>query len=645
MKYLRKFLRKDLGWGIGGVLNLLLAASLMLPYMSSAAPAEMITICHATSSAINPFVTIHVSANATAGHFDNNGTTLAGHEGDFIINEPNAECPTTAEDNDNDDTGTLVVRKVVVGGTAQASDFSLHVMDSGDTEVDNSPQPGNTTGTSYNLNGGVYTVSETGGPAGYTASFVGCTSGGEITVVVDQTATCVVTNTFNNDTGGSDTGTLVVQKVVSGGDAVAGDFMIHVKNDADTDVATSPQAGNTTGTSYTLAPGTYSISESGGPSNFNASFSSSCSGGSVTVVAGQTVTCTVTNTFGQTAASADVGITKTINNSAPTSGSNVTYTVTVTNNSATDSAVNVNVADLLPTGVNFTSSVVSTGSYNSGTGAWTIGSMNSGASATLVVLANVTAASATTVNNTATVSSDNDSNSANNTASASLTVAATDQGGVATADLMITKSVNDDSPQSDDSVTYTITVTNNGPDNATGVIVNDVLPAGVNFTSSIVSTGSFNSATGVWTIGNLNNGASATMSIVADVTADDNDSVTNTATVLGSQEDDDSSNNTDTADFTVNNPSNGGGGGGSSSGSRVIGGGSSNNGQVLGETDVTSIKIPNGVTPQVLGETTDEPAVLGESLPRTGTKAYGWLLLLVPLSAVWVLKRRTGNIS
>lgn len=51
-----------------------------------------VTICHATSSETNPFVRIVVDRHAIGGHFYNNGTPLAGHEDDILI-EGIADCP------------------------------------------------------------------------------------------------------------------------------------------------------------------------------------------------------------------------------------------------------------------------------------------------------------------------------------------------------------------------------------------------------------------------------------------------------------------------------------------------------------------------------------------------------------------------
>jgi large repetitive protein len=68
-------------------------------------------------------------------------------------------------------------------------------------------------------------------------------------------------------------------------------------------------------------------------------------------------------------------------------------------------------------------------------------------------------------------------------------------------------------------ITYTITVTNGGPSNATGVVVTDLLPAGVTLVSAKGTQGDFNQAnrTLTWNVGTLSNGSSATLTIVVTV--------------------------------------------------------------------------------------------------------------------------------
>ena len=81
------------------------------------------------------------------------------------------------------------------------------------------------------------------------------------------------------------------------------------------------------------------------------------------------------------------------------------------------------------------------------------------------------------------------------------------------ADLEVIKTVDKQTVNRGDEVTYSIKVINHGPKNATGVEVRDVLPAGVEFISSTATAGSYSNATGIWTVGTVNNGSNATLTI------------------------------------------------------------------------------------------------------------------------------------
>ena len=119
--------------------------------------------------------------------------------------------------------------------------------------------------------------------------------------------------------------------------------------------------------------------------------------------------------------STDLSITKTDSPDPVTVGSNLTYTITATNNGP-DAATGVNVSDALPAGTTFVSANASQGAC---TGTTTVncalGSLANGASATvqIVVMANTVGA----LTNTATVSGiQPDPNAANNSATATTTV-------------------------------------------------------------------------------------------------------------------------------------------------------------------------------------------------------------------------------
>ena len=115
---------------------------------------------------------------------------------------------------------------------------------------------------------------------------------------------------------------------------------------------------------------------------------------------------------------ADVSLTKTVDNSTPLTGQNVTFTITASN-AGPATATNVAVSDPLPAGLTFVSATPSGNTtFNNGTGVWTIGTLNSGANATLQIVA--TMANNTNKTNTAQVSAadqfDPDSTPNNNVA-------------------------------------------------------------------------------------------------------------------------------------------------------------------------------------------------------------------------------------
>ncbi len=291
---------------------------------------------------------------------------------------------------------------------------------------------------------------------------------------------------------------------------------------------------------------------------------------------------------------ADIRVTKTVDNAAPNYLGNVVFTVTVTN-AGPNTGVNARVSDLLPAGFGFVSATPSVGSYDSGTGLWSVGDLANGASATLQLVAQVLASN-TTLTNLANGSSNiYDWNLTNNNGSASVTVPPA-------ADIAVTKDVNNTAPNYRDNVTFTVIVRNDGPDDATGVSLDDLLPAGLSWVSDD-SSGAYDPVTGVWTIGGLADGASATLNIVAQVLGH-NTNIDNVANASASEFDPNLSNNR--ANVTINVPA---------------------------AADIAVTKTVNNATPNYLGNVVFTVTVQNNGPDdATGVK----LSDLLPAGLVWI---------
>ena len=123
-------------------------------------------------------------------------------------------------------------------------------------------------------------------------------------------------------------------------------------------------------------------------------------------------------------------------------------------------------------------------------------------------------------------------------------------------DLIVSKSVDAPVVPVGQNATFTITITNN-PDidrasNATGVQVRDPIPSGTSFVSATPSQGTYDPATGLWNVGALAVGASATLQLTVQVNTIT--PVTNSAELSDSDQPDiDDSNNRDSARINAPN--------------------------------------------------------------------------------------------
>jgi len=176
---------------------------------------------------------------------------------------------------------------------------------------------------------------------------------------------------------------------------------------------------------------------------------------------------------------ADLGVTKTAAPDPVVAGTNLTYTIGVTN-AGPSAAANVVVKDTIPAEVSVLTVTPSVGSCTAGIPGdplqpltCTIDSMAVGGSATIIVVAKVNpnVPHGTVINNNATVASATaDTNNANNSATAAVTVNAQ-------ADLAIVKTSDAAQYKPSSTIAYTVSVTNLGPSDALAVIVTDNLPS------------------------------------------------------------------------------------------------------------------------------------------------------------------------
>ena len=86
-----------------------------------------------------------------------------------------------------------------------------------------------------------------------------------------------------------------------------------------------------------------------------------------------------------------------------------------------------------------------------------------------------------------------------------------------TFDLAIKQTVSDPRPVQGTNIIYTITLTNLSSIAASGVEVTDQLPADVTFISYQATLGTYDSSTGVWTVGNLAESTDVSLFVTASV--------------------------------------------------------------------------------------------------------------------------------
>lgn len=198
--------------------------------------------------------------------------------------------------------------------------------------------------------------------------------------------------------------------------------------------------------------------------------------------------------------SADVSIVKVVNISSPNYNDLVKWTLIISNRGP-DKATNVYVEDQLPDGLKLVSYNATKGFYDEGI--WAMCCLNSGDVETLEIICKVDKTGE--IVNLATIHADEyDYNQSNNEDNESINVPLA-------VDIQAIIEVNNANPLFGETVKWMIAVKNNGPDNATGVVLDDILPDGLVFVDYESSKGIFEDE--IWKIGSLNAGDVAYLNI------------------------------------------------------------------------------------------------------------------------------------
>ena len=216
--------------------------------------------------------------------------------------------------------------------------------------------------------------------------------------------------------------------------------------------------------------------------------------------------------------------------------SNLIYFLTVGNDGPED-ATGVTLFDLLPGGMGFVSSTASCSGTT--TISCNLGTIPAGQTSTVALSVTTPSLPLVVTNAAIVLGNEIDPNPVNSTVTESTSILVS-QG----ADLELTKLDSPDPVTTTEQLLYTVVVTNNGPEDATGVTLVDILPATVSPVSSTPSTPTCNQSGATLTcgLGTLANGASTTVTILVTAPASTG-LIINTATTTASEPDPDTSNN------------------------------------------------------------------------------------------------------
>ncbi|WP_339315066.1 DUF11 domain-containing protein [Paenibacillus sp. FSL R10-2734] len=240
-------------------------------------------------------------------------------------------------------------------------------------------------------------------------------------------------------------------------------------------------------------------------------------------------------------ASSDLSIVNTSSSDPVFPGQLLTYSVVVSNEGPSD-ATDVIVTESVPSQLeNVEFSIDGGVTFNPWSGTYTIGTLGNSFGLMLIFRGTVINSVSGTITNTVTVDSTTpDPDPGNNTSIIITPVSAS-------SDLSIVKTSSSDPVVPGQLLTYSVVVSNEGPSDATDVIVTESVPSQLeNVEFSIDGGVTFNPWLGSYTIGTLGNSFGLTIIFRGTVINSASDAISNTVTVSSSTQDPDPANNTST---------------------------------------------------------------------------------------------------
>ncbi|MBK8393359.1 MAG: DUF11 domain-containing protein [Saprospiraceae bacterium] len=221
----------------------------------------------------------------------------------------------------------------------------------------------------------------------------------------------------------------------------------------------------------------------------------------------------------------DVSLDKSVSNLRPNQNDVVTYTIVANNAAGRDTAHNVFIQDIIPTGLTNITGITGGATLSGTTITWNVGTLAPGQNKTMTYMATVLPPNTTrSYRNVAQVTAQTEKDFDSNPASLlpGQTPVEDDEDTVdlkpLVVDVSLDKSVSNLRPNQNDVVTYTIVANNAaGRDTAHNVFIQDIIPTGLTNITGITGGATLSGTTITWNVGTLAPGQNKTMTYMATV--------------------------------------------------------------------------------------------------------------------------------